>query len=83
MGAREINLGSSSARSTLETVEGMVSLHKWFNAFAKSFTLMAKFDTQVKKGTPFNHIDWRLMDESLTTALDLLREKLEEIAERA
>jgi len=44
---------------------------------------MAKFDAQVKNGTPFNHVDWRLMDESVTKAFDMLRAKLEEIAEES
>lgn len=81
MSAREVDLGSAAARASLETVEGMVSLHKWFDAFSQAFTLMTKFDTQVEGGTAFNYADWRLMDESVTRVLQSLREKLATIAE--
>ncbi len=81
--AREINLYSDTACSSLETVEGMVLLHRWFNAFSKTFECVAEFDSQVKRGVAFNHADWRLMDESMEKAINALMKKLNEVAQGA
>lgn len=56
-------------------------LQKWLAAFGQTINSTQNFNAMRESGQDFNLNDWRLMDESVNTALNALRAKIERIAE--
>lgn len=67
------------AAQTLLTPEGRAVLNRWLVAFKRSINLMREFNAKRNAGTRYNVADWKLMDQSATTALEALEKKLRDL----
>jgi hypothetical protein len=70
----------ASVAQVLLTPTGQKELIRWHNAFSRSIDLMRQFNKERARGKRFNASDWKLMDESATKAVDLLKKAVIELA---